>query len=366
MKKVLFNDLKQWYFFHKRDVLSTIAGTFESGTYILGKEVKQFEKEFGKYIDLPYCVGVGSGTDAIMLSLRACGIAKGDKVIVPTNSYPSVFGVSASGATPVLVDCTDTYEMNPDSIEKSIDSHTKAILAVHLYGQAVNMDVTRSIAQRHKLVIIEDCAQAHGALYKGKKVGTFGDLACFSFYPTKNLGAFGDGGAVLGSNEELMKKVKLLRMYGEEERYKSVIVGYNSRLDELQAALLRLRLKYLDIENEERRRHASAYRHLLKLVPEVILPKEYSDRKHVYHLFVIRVKKRDLLKKYLLERGIQTAIHYPSPIHLQPSYKYLGYKVGSFPVAEKISQELLSLPLYPYMSKEDIEYVCAAIKKFYT
>lgn len=365
MKKVLFNDLKQWYFFHKKEVLSAVTRIFESGMYILGKEAQQFEKEFRKYIGVSYCVGVGSGTDAITLSLRACGIGKGDKVIIPTNSYPSVFGVSASGATPILVDCTDKYEMSPDGIEKSIDFHTKAILAVHLYGQAVNMDKIRSIAKRHKLVIIEDCAQAHGALYKGKKVGTFGDLACFSFYPTKNLGGFGDGGAVVGSNKALMKKVKLLRMYGEEDRYRSIIIGYNSRLDEFQAALLRLRLKYLDMENEERRKHASVYRHLLKLVPEVILPKEYLDRKHVYHLFVIRAKKRDLLKKYLLERGIQTAIHYPTPIHLQPSYRYLGYKIGSFPIAEKISQELLSLPLYPSMIKEDIEYVCDKIKKFY-
>jgi dTDP-4-amino-4,6-dideoxygalactose transaminase len=366
MKNIFWTDPKWWYQMHQAEAAEAIERVLRSGRYILGEEVEMFEKEFAKYVGVLFCLGVASGTDALKLAIKACGIQRGEKVILPANSYPSAFGVVESGAVPVLVDCTlDTYTLDVDQVEQAIDSKTKAIVAVHLYGQAARLDKLARIAKRRKIFLIEDAAQAHGATYKQKKVGGFGDIACFSFYPTKNLGGFGDGGAVVTNNRELAEKVRLLRMFGEKTRYESVISGVNSRLDEIQAALLRVRLKYLDEENKKRRELAAVYRQYLGDLPFIHLPEEIEENKHVYHLFVIRAQKRDSLQKYLLAHGVMTGIHYPKPIHTQLSFAYLGYKKGDFPASEEASASVLSLPLYPALSESDIFYVAKLIKKFY-
>lgn len=374
----------------KIELEKTISSVMANGIFILGKRVAEFEKEFAKYTGVKYAVGVASGTDAISLALLAVGIGRGDEVIMPANAYPSVFAVTAIGAIPKLVDIdASTYNMDPDKIEAAMTKKTRAILPVHLYGQPADMGKILTIGKKHNIPVIEDCAQAVGSevsilgshplkLPKSlrslkdkkrrgiwKRVGSMGDAGCFSFYPTKNLGAFGDGGMVVTDNPEIYEKVKLLRMYGEKSRYNSILAGRNSRLDELQAAILLVKIKYLDGWIERRIEIANLYKKSLSNLKGIALPLQGDAlKKHVCHLFVIRTKRRDELKKYLEEKGIGTAIHYPVPIHLVPSMKYLGYKKGDFPQSEKACREILSLPMFPELRDEEVKLVVKTINSF--
>ena len=360
---------------YRRQFIKTIDEVMSKGNFILGSKVAQFEKEFAAYTGVKFAVGVASGTDALMLSMQALGINNpGEEVIMPANSYPTAFAVVSTGARPRLVDIDGSFNIDPLKIEKAITAKTRAIIAVRLFGQPADLQKIMQTANKYNLPLIEDCAQAHGAVYKNptlpsglreasKKVGSIGKIGCFSFYPTKNLGAFGDGGMIVTNDEELFKKIKLLRMYGEEERYKSVLQGRISRLDEIQAAILSVKLQYLDKWNERRREIAGKYRSHLENSP-CRLPPALPFTKHVYHLFVIRTKKRDLLKNYLEKKGIATGIHYPVPIHLVPSFKSLGYKEGDFPESEKAAKEILSLPMFPELKDSEIVKVAQEINSF--
>lgn len=357
--------LKRQYELIKDELRAPIEKVMASGGFILGEDVKLFENEFAAYCGVKYGIGVNSGTDALFLACLACGIGKGDEVITPTYTYIATsFGISIAGATPVFVDTEEkTYTIDATKIEKAITKKTKAILLVHLYGHPADMDSIIEVAKKHKLKVIEDCAQAHGALYKNKKVGSFGDAACFSFYPTKNLGAFGDGGMVLTNSEEIRDRTLLLRDYGRKGRYENIIKGYNSRLDTLQAAILRVKFKYLDEWNEKRRKNAALYTKLFKEKNiEAALPFEADYAKHVYHQYAIRVKNRKKTIEKLAEKGVNPLIHYPIPIHLQECYRELGYKKGDFPVAEKCCEEIMSLPMYPELTEEEIKYVVDSIE----
>lgn len=365
MKVDVFS-LKKQYEKIKDELRDPIAKVLSSGGFILGEDVSLFEKEFSAYCGAKYGIGVNSGTDALFLACLACGIGKGDEVITPTYTYiATTFGISIAGAKPVFVDTEEkTYGIDTSKIEKAITDKTKAILLVHLYGHPADMDAIIRIAKKHKLKVIEDCAQAHGALYNNKKVGSFGDAACFSFYPTKNLGAFGDGGMVMTGSEEIKEKMFLLRDYGRKGRYENIIKGYNSRLDTLQAAILRVKLKHLDEWNEKRREHAVLYTRLFKEAGiDIVLPCEAGYAKHVYHQYVIRVKNRKKVLEKLSNKGINALIHYPIPVHLQECYKELSYKKGDFPVAEKCCEEVFSLPLYPELTEEEIKHVVSAAKE---
>ncbi len=330
--------------------------------YIQGLENEAFERVFAEYIGAKYCIGVGNGLDALMLALKALGIGNGDEVIVPSNTYiATALAVTYTGAKPVFVEpFISTFNLNPARIEEKITEKTKAIMPVHLYGQACEMDSVMEIARKYGLKVIEDCAQAHGATYKGKKIGTFGDAAGFSFYPGKNLGALGDAGAVVVNNKELADKIRALGNYGSDYKYHHVYKGNNSRLDELQAAFLAAKLPYLDKMNNERRRIANRYLNEIKN-PKVVLPTVAENMVPVWHIFGIRCKERDALEVYLNKRGISTNKHYPIPIHLQECYRDLGYKKGDFPIAEEISQTELSLPMYYGMTDDEIDYVIESI-----
>ncbi len=352
--------LKRQYEYIKDEIKGPIEEVMTSGAFIMGEDVGLFEKEFAEYCGVKYGIGVNSGTDALFLACLSCGIGKGDEVIVMPYTYiATTLAISMTGAKPVFVDIDEkTYNIDISKVESSITKNTKAILPVHLYGHPVDMDPLVEIAKKHNLKIIEDCAQAHGALYKSKKVGSFSDASCFSFYPTKNLGAFGDGGIVLTNSEKIKEKLVLLRDYGRKDRYKHIIKGYNSRLDTLQAAILRVKLKHLDEWNEKRRKNATLYTKLLKEKKiDIILPHEAEYAKHVYHLYAVRVKDRKTVMNGLAEKGVRTLMHYSIPIHLQRAYKDLGHKKGDFPISEKCCEEILSLPMYPELSEEEIKYV---------
>lgn len=337
----------------------------ESGWYVLGQEVQGFEQEFANYIGVDHTVGVASGTDAITLALKALGIKEGDGVVVPANVYPSAFGVAHSGATLQLAD-VDPYTLNltVGAIEKAVNEKTRAVLAVHLYGNPVNIKEISDFCKKKDLFLVEDCAQATGAMYGTRRAGSFGDLACFSFYPTKNLGAYGDAGAVVTNNEDLAEKIKLWRMYGEVERYESVLVGHNSRLDEMQAAILRAKLKHVDRWNDKKRAIASRYEREFSNLP-VRLTSETAQGRAVYHLFVLQTTDRDNLTRFLKDRGIAVGVHYPRPIHTTESFMYLGYKEGDFPVSENASRIVLSLPIFPQMTEDDTNYIIGSVKNFY-
>ena len=353
-------DLKREYNLLKDDIDKAVNDVLDSGNFILGNTLKLFEKEFASYCGTRFGIGVASGTDALHLSLKAIGINQGDEVItVPNTASATVLSIMFTGARPVLVDVDETCCINVEKIEKAITDKTKAIIPVHLYGQPCSMKEIMEIANEHDLEVIEDCCQAHGAEYQGKKVGSFGRIGCFSFYPTKNLGAYGDGGIVVTNDEELADRIRLLREYGWKLRDDSTMVGYNSRLDELQAAILRVKLKYLEEWNENRRRIATLYDKLLN----VKIPVKKDDRKHVYHLYVISIKSRDEIKKSLLSRGIMTGIHYRIPIHLQNAFSSLGYKIGDFSVTEKNSEEILSIPIFPELTEKEAENVAQSINK---
>ena len=358
-------DLKRQYENLKTEIDNAFKSVLENGIFVLGENVKRFEEEFADYLGAGFAVGVGSGTEALHLSLKACDIGYGDEVItVPNTAVPTISAISFAGAKPVFVDITpDTYTMDLRKVEERITDKTKAILPVHLYGHSTEMEQIMKLAKAHNLRVIEDACQAHGAKYNSKNAGTIGDMGCFSFYPTKNLGAYGDGGMVVTNNEELYKKLIMLRNYGEVKKFTSKIEGFNSRLDEIQSAVLRVKLKYLDEWTNKRREIATMY-HQLLYNSNVQLPCERQWAKHVYHLFVIRVNKRDALKDYLHERGVGTQIHYPIPIHLQDAYKRLGHKAGDFPISERNAEEILSLPIYPELTTEEIEAVAGLITEF--
>lgn len=364
--KIAFVDLKSQYNEIKTELDSAIKKVINSSQFILGEEGDLFEREFARFTGCKYALGVGNGSSALELILRALDIGPGDEVITPVNSYiASSSCISFTGAKPVLVDCIeDTFNIDVKKAEKLITKRTKAIMPVHLYGQVADMEAVSKLARKYKLLVVEDACQAHGASFKGKMAGSFGDGAAFSFYPGKNLGAMGDGGMVVTNNKDLAEKIKLLRNYGQKEKYQHLILGSNSRLDNLQAAILRVKLKKLKRWNVKRLENAKLYNRLLVGTP-VITPKIFPNYNHIFHLYVIRIRQRERLIKYLAEKGIATQMHYPLPIHLQPAYKDLGYKKGDFPVAEKIASEILSLPMFPQLKLEEIKYICQEIKAFY-
>lgn len=347
------------------DVMEAISRVLRSSSFILGNEVDAFEEEFAKYAQAKYCVGLDNGTSALELGMRALNIGRGDEVITPVNSFiASSSAISMTGAIPVWVDCDPkTYNMDPLQIENKITEKTKAIMPVHLYGQPADLDSISKIARKHKLHVIEDACQAHGAKYKDKKVGSFGAFAAFSFYPGKNLGAFGDAGALLTNDKHIFETVKKMRNYGQSKKYHHDFIAWNRRLDSLQAAILRVKLRHLDKWNKQRIRHAHTYNHLLKNT-DVVAPYHDPLTLHVYHQYVIWVSYRDKLKKYLEKKGIETGIHYPIPIHLQKAYRFAGAKKGDFPISERYAPQLLSLPIYPQLQEEKIIYIADAIKKF--
>lgn len=362
MSKIQFVDLQAQYRGISDEVNKAIAMVLEKGDFILGNDVSQFEEEFAAYSGCKHGIGVGSGTEALHLALLACDIGPGDEIVTVANTYiATVLAISYAGAKPVLVDIDpDTYNIDVKKIESVITKKTKAIIPVHLYGQPADMDSIMAIAKEHKLKVIEDACQAHGATYKDKKVGSLGDIGCFSFYPGKNLGAYGDGGMVTTNDSILADKVRMLRNYGQREKYYHLIKGFNSRLDTIHAAILRVKLKRLDVWNDLRRQHACEYNKLLE--GKVVIPNEAAHIKHVYHLYVIRVDDRNNMIEIFNNAGIATGIHYPVPVHLQEAYKDLGYKVGDFPVTEDYAKKILSLPIYPELMKDDIKMISGVIR----
>jgi len=388
-------DLKKQYKTIKKEINNAIKGVILKSDFILGKELELFEQEFASYCGTKYALGVDSGTGALELALRALGIKESDEAIVPVFTfYATAATVLYVGAKPVFIDVEeDTGNIDVNKLEDSLKKfqipnskfQIKVIIPVHLFGQSCDMDKILEVAKKYNLKVIEDAAQAHGAEHKFKVqsfryggaasgmtkfkvqgVGSIGDIGCFSFYPAKNLGAYGDGGIITTNNPELAERIKLLRDYGRTEKYTHQIIGYNKRLDTLQAAILRVKLKRLNQWNQARRKNAEIYNKLLKNIDEVKLLKIKDFAEPVYHMYVVRVKKRDELRKYLAEKGIATGIHYPLPLHLQPAFEFLGYKKGDFPIAEKLADTVLSLPLFPELEKEEIEYIAKEIENFYT
>lgn len=346
-------------------ILEKFKEVYEKNWFIQGEEVQKFEEEYAAYCGVKYCVGCGNGLDALFLPLKAYGIGEGDEVIVPSNTFiATALAVSYTGATPVFVEPKiDTFNINPEEIEKKITNKTKAIMAVHLYGQPAEMEQILEIAKKYDLKVIEDSAQAHGATYKGKRTGSLADAAGFSFYPGKNLGALGDAGAMVTNDKELADKVRALGNYGSDYKYHHIYQGNNSRLDEVQAAFLRIKLQELDKWNQERNRIANRYLAEINN-PRVILPVTEKDCTHVYHIFGIRCEKREELEKYLNEKGIGTNKHYPIPMHLQGAYEKLQIPKGALPIAEEISATQLSIPMYYGMTEDEISYVIDAINQW--
>jgi len=361
---IKFLDLHKINERYRDEIDEAIKRVLDSGWYLLGKEGEKFEKEFASFCGVKHAIGVANGLDALIISLKALGIGEGDEVIVPSNTYiATILAISANGATPILVEPDiNTYNIDSKNIENAITSKTKAIMPVHLYGQACDMKSMMSIAKKYNLKVVEDCAQAHGAIYENQCVGSFGDCAGFSFYPGKNLGAMGDGGMVTTNDEEIAKKVRALRNYGSFVKYENLYKGMNSRLDEIQAGILSVKLSYLQSDNQKRRDIAKYYLENIKN-PAIILPKvSMEEISHVWHLFVIRCEKRDELKKYLLDNEIETSIHYPIPPHKQNAYA--EWKDLNFPISEKIHNEVLSLPVSPVMTNEEVEKVVKIINKY--
>ena len=357
-----FVDLKREYAEIGEEMTQAIERVVQSGWFILGEEVKKFEEEFSKYIGTKYGIGVNSGSDALFLALKALGIGKDYEVITVSHTFIStVDAIARNGAKPVFVDIDpDTYCIDVTKVEKKITNKTRAILPVHLYGHSADMEPITEIAEKYNLSVIEDACQAHGAEYKGEKVGSIGDIGCFSFYPTKNLGAYGDGGMVVTNSEELADKLRTFRNYGQPQKYYHDFVGVNSRLDEIHAAILRIKLKHLDEWNERRRKIAKLYNKLLE-DSEIVTPIEKEHAKHVYHLYVVRCKDRNKLQQYLSMGRIQTRVHYPIPVHKQKAYLKLGY-TANLPVTERICSEILSLPMHPFLHEDEIPSVVECVK----
>lgn len=361
---ILMNDFKKEYADIKSEIDSAIHRVLESGWYILGKEVEEFETEFSRFVGTKYTVGVANGLDALQLSLMALGIGKGDEVITVSNTaVATILAITNAGATPVFVDVNDHYLMNTDRIEAAITKQTKAILPVHLFGQMADMDAITQIAKKHSLFVVEDACQAHGAKQNGKHAGTVGDIGCFSFYPTKNLGGYGDGGAIVTRREDIANKIKMLRNYGQQTRYYHKIQGINSRLDEMQAAILRVKLRHLNAFISSRQRIASLYDTQLSAVHGVVTPTAARNNLHAYHLYVISAKNRDAVLDHLKSEGIQSLIHYPVPVHKQECYT--NFNSVTLRQTEEFASSILSLPIHPFMSDEEVKSVCASIQKFY-
>jgi len=374
--QVPFLDLKIQYQSIREDINIAIQNVLDSTSFILGKPVAEFEKAFAEAHKVKHCYGVSSGTDGNHVVLWALGIKPGDEVIIPADTFiATVWGATLCGAKPVFVDChPESYNLDPAKVEAAITPKTKAIVAVHLYGQPADMDALNEIAEKHNLTVVEDCAQAHLSEYKGKKVGSLSKAASFSFYPGKNLGAYGEGGAVCTNDDELALKFKMIRDHGCKQKYYHEIYGHNYRMEGIQGAVLGVKLRYLEKWTNDRRKVATKYKELLNGLDQVILPKEMNYAKHVYHLFVLKVKSqkseskcqvRDNLAKYLNENGISTGLHYPIPLHFQPCFYDLGYKKGDFSVTEELSETGLSLPMYPELNDEQINYICDKIKTYF-
>lgn len=362
--KIMPNRLDRGFQLYQKEFEEKAVEVLRSGWYVLGKEVEKFENEFAEYVGAKYCVGLASGLDALWIAFKILGIGAGDEVIVQGNTYiASVMGITINGATPIFVEPDKYYNIDVSKIEEKITSKTKAILVVHLYGQASNMKEIMELANKYNLRVVEDCAQSHGAMCGEQQTGTFGDIGCFSFYPSKNLGAFGDAGAIVTNNSEIEEKFRVFRNYGSEKRYYNKIVGTNSRLDELQAGLLRVRLAHMKELQEEREKICERYLKELKN-EKIILPEIREGVSHVWHQFVIQVKEREKLIEYLNKNNIGTIIHYPIPPHLSEAYEYLNVSRGSLPITEEYADTVLSIPLYNGMTIDEQDYVIEMINKF--
>lgn len=362
--KIMPNRLDRGFFRYQKEFEQKALEVLRSGRYVLGREVETFEREFAAYVGSEHCVGLANGLDALWLAFRILGIGAGDEVLVPANTYiASVMGITINGATPVFVEPDRYFNIDADRIEEKITDKTRAILAVHLYGQACNMEKIVSLCQKHDLRLVEDCAQSHGACFQGKMTGTFGDVGCFSFYPSKNLGGFGDGGAIVTNDEAIASEMRIYRNYGSEKRYYNKVVGANSRLDELQAGLLRVRLRHIKEQTDERRALAAGYLEGIRN-PAIRLPQVLPHADSVWHQYVIQCEQRQELIDHLNAREIGTIIHYPIPPHLSEAYGYLGYSRGSFPITEHYADTVLSIPMYNGMTEEEQAYVIEAINHF--
>ena len=363
MNMIKFLDLEKINNRFRTEMDARIKTVLDKGWYLQGTENEIFSKNFAEYCGTKFCVGVANGLDALTLIIKAYGFGAGDEIIVPSNTYiATILSISANGCTPVLVEPSlDTYNIDVNKIEEKITSKTKAIMVVHLYGQAVQMEKVWNLAKKYNLKVFEDCAQAHGAIYEGKRVGALSDAAAFSFYPGKNLGCFGDGGAVVTDNEEIYKKVKALANYGSDYKYHFIYKGVNSRLDELQAAVLDVKLKYLDADNARRREIAKYYLDNIKN-DAIILPKSYSEESHVYHVFAVRTANRDKLIEFLKGKDIQTLIHYPIPPHKQDAYR--EWNSQSYPISESIHSTILSVPISPVLTDDEVDYVVKSLNEY--
>ena len=365
--EIPFLDFSQVNFSLREELIKTVSKVFDSNWYILGPELKEFEANYAKFNGTKFAIGVSNGLDALSLSLRSVGVTEGDEVLVPSNTYiATALAVIQLGAKPIFVEPDiRTYNIDPNRIEAAITSRSKAIMPVHLYGQACDMDAIMSLAKKYNLDVVEDNAQSHGSRFKEKKTGSFGRVNGTSFYPGKNLGALGDAGAVTTDDEKIARKIEILRNYGSEKKYYNQEIGFNMRLDEIQAAVLSVKLKFLEEWTRERMKIANFYYKALSQIDAIILPEIHVDATHVFHQFVIRTKSRDELKKFLESKGIQTLLHYPVPPHLQKALSYLGFHDGEYPIAEEISRTCLSLPIYPGLSEENIAYITDTIKIFF-
>lgn len=370
--RVPFLDLKIQYQSIKTEITAAIQDILENSTFILGKPVSEFENEFASIHSVKNCIGLSSGTDGNHAVLWALGLNQDDEVLMPVNTFiATAWGVVLNRAKPVFVDCdSESYNLNPYLLEQAINSKTKAIIAVHLYGQPADMDTIKDIAHRHGLHLVEDCAQAHLAEYKGKRVGGLSEAASFSFYPGKNLGAYGEAGAVTTNNDDLARIIRMIRDHGSLEKYDHKIYGHNYRMETIQAAVLNVKLNHIAAWTERRREIAALYKELLKDLEDIKLPVEMPYAKHVYHLFVVQIRsrvagQREKLVKYLDEKGVSTGLHYPIPLHLQTCFNHLNYEKGDFPVSEDLADYGLSLPVFPEMTTQQIEYVCEKIKTFF-
>ncbi|MEO7725582.1 MAG: DegT/DnrJ/EryC1/StrS family aminotransferase [Chthoniobacterales bacterium] len=362
--KVPFLDLKAHHAPYREEFDEAIAEVIDSGAFAGGPVVTQFEQEYAAFCATRSAIGLGSGTEALWLALLACGVGPGDQVITVASTFMATAeAITYAGATPVFIDVSEsTYTMDPAQLEQALTPKTKAIIPVHLFGQAADMDPIMAFAREHGLFVIEDAAQAHGTLYKGQKAGSLGDVGCFSFYPGKNLGAFGEAGAVVTNDPTLDEKMRILRDHGQVRKYEHTMVGWNCRMDGIQAAVLRIKLTHLEEHNRARRRHAASYNRELAGLGEIVCPQEAAYGEHVYHIYAVRVRERDKIMRSLEAKGIGCGIHYPTPVHLQKAYQHLGHAPGSLPVSERTSAEFLSLPMYPELTEDQLRVVTDAVK----
>jgi dTDP-4-amino-4,6-dideoxygalactose transaminase len=358
-------DLKSYHASIRDEINEAIQNVIEAAAFAGGPFVARFEADFAAYCDCAYAIGVGSGTEALWLSMLALGVGPGDDVItVPNTFIATAEAITYCGARPVFVDVDErTYTMDPAALENAVTDRTKAIIPVHLFGQPADMDPILDVAHKHGLFVVEDACQAHGAEYKGRKVGTLGDAACFSFYPGKNLGAFGEAGAVVTNKADLQEKIRILRDHGQVRKYHHTMVGWNCRMDGIQAAVLRIKLRHLDRANQLRRSHADHYDRALDGLEEVITPARTAWVRHVYHVYAIRVQERNEVRRLLAAKGIGSGVHYPVPIHLQGAYGSLGYERGAFPIAEQCATEFVSLPMFPELAPTQVELVAEGVKE---